>query len=344
MAIPCFMPRRSLLPVIVWILCCAHAPILAAGLSPARSELESQVAQIAGRHHGQVAVFAEALSTGQTVSLRSDEPVATASVIKLAILYEAMRQIRQGLVHWSDPVTVSANDQTAGSGVLGYFDAPATLSLKDVLFMMTALSDNTATNIAIDRLGLQAVNDEVGRLGLKSTWLYKKIGKPAIEPMPADQKRFGLGKTTAAEMATLMRRIVTCRLGEGDAPPTESDLAICAISLHMLRSQFYRDGVPRYLEAADSSEEGSAIANKTGALNAVRNDVAAIATKNGLVIVSIFTWDNADRSWTDDTEAYLTMARIAKAIVNAWSPNGLDAQAFRLMPSGTDLPPSRIRN
>jgi beta-lactamase class A len=76
----------------------------------------------------------------------------------------------------------------------------------------------------------------------------------------------------------------------------------------------------------------------------VRNDVAAIATKNGLVIVSIFTWDNADRRWTDDTEAYLSMARIAKAIVNAWSPTGLDAQAFRLMPSGIDPRPPRSRN
>jgi beta-lactamase class A len=76
----------------------------------------------------------------------------------------------------------------------------------------------------------------VGRLGLKSAWLYKKIGKPPPKPMPADQKRFGLGKTTAAEMATLLTRIVTCRLGEGDDPPTESDLSICSITLHMLRS------------------------------------------------------------------------------------------------------------
>jgi beta-lactamase class A len=338
------MPHSTPFRVIVWILLCAHAPVLVAAPTPARSALDSQVAQIAGRHHGQIAVFAEALRTGQTLSLRSEEPVATASVIKLAILYEAMRQIRQGRAHWNDPVTVGADNQTAGSGVLGDFDAPATLTLKDVLFMMIAISDNSATNVAIEKLGLQAVNDELGRLGLKSTWLYKKIGKPATQPMPADQKRFGLGKTTAAEMATLLRRIVTCRLGEADDPPTESDLSICAITLHMLRSQFYRDGVPRYLEAADSSEEESAIANKTGALNAVRNDVAAIATKNGLVIVSIFTWDNADRSWTDDTEAYLSMARIAKAIVSAWSPKGLDPAAFRLTPSGTDPPPPPIRN
>jgi beta-lactamase class A len=196
--------------------------------------------------------------------------------------------------------------------------------------MMVITSDNTATNVAIDKIGLNAVNAEMGRLGLKNTWLYKKVGKPASGPMPADQKKFGLGKTTAREMATLMERIVTCRLGDSDAPPTDADRAICGVSLHMLRSQFYRDGAPRYLEPIDSSEEGSAIANKIGALDEVRNDVDAVATKDGLLILSIFTWDNKDQSWTDDNEAYLTMAKIAKAIVNSWAPDGLDVKAFDL--------------
>jgi beta-lactamase class A len=170
----------------------------------------------------------------------------------------------------------------------------------------------------------------MGRLRLKNTWLYKKVGKPANGPMPGDQKKFGLGKTTAREMGALMQRIVTCQLGDSTAVPNEADRAICGVTLHMLRSQFYRDGVPRYLEPIDSSEEGSAIANKIGALDAVRNDVDAVATKNGLIILSIFTWDNKDQSWTDDNEAYITTAKIAKAIVTTWAPGGLDVKAFEL--------------
>jgi beta-lactamase class A len=291
------------------------------------------VDQIAAQHHGQVAVYARDLKTGQTVALKADEPVQTASVIKLALLYEAMEQVRAGKRHWDDKVTLTKENQTDGSGVLGFFDAPTTLTLKDILSMMVITSDNTATNVAIDTIGLDAVNAEMGKLGLKNTWLYKKIGKPASYTMPPDQKKFGLGKTTAQEMATLMQRIVTCHLGDSDAAPTEADRAICGVTLHMLRSQFYRDGVPRYLEPVDTSEEGSAIANKTGALNEVRNDVDAIATKNGLIILSIFTWENKDQSWTDDNEAYLTTAKIAKAIVNAWSPEGLDVKAFELSAS-----------
>lgn len=298
--------------------------------SAADSQLQSQVEQIAAQHHGQVSVFAKALKTGQTVALKADEPVQTASVIKLALLYEAMEQIRAGKAHWNDKVVLTKENQTDGSGVLGFFDAPATLTLKDVLSMMIITSDNTATNVAIDTVGLDATNAEMGRLGLKNTWLYKKIGKPANYTMPPDQKKFGLGKTTAREMATLMQRIVTCRLGDGDAAPSEADRAICGVTLHMLRSQFYRDGAPRYLEPIDSSEEGSAIANKTGALDDVRNDVDAVATKNGLIILSIFTWDNKDQSWTDDNEAYLTTAKIAKTIVSTWAPAGLDVKAFEI--------------
>jgi beta-lactamase class A len=294
--------------------------------------LLKQVEEIAAQHRGQVSVFAKDLKTGQTIALKADEPVQTASVIKLAILYEAMEQIRAGNAHWDDKVTLTKENQTSGSGVLGFFDTPATLTLKDVLSMMVIVSDNTATNVAIDKIGLDAVNGEMGRIGLKNTWLYKKVGKPATGPMPADQKKFGLGKTTAREMATLMERIVTCQLGDGTGAATESDRAICGVALHMLRSQFYRDGVPRYLEPVDSSEEGSAIANKIGALDAVRNDVDAIATKDGLLILSIFTWENKDQSWTDDNEAYLTTAKIAKAIVNSWAPDGLDVKAFELPP------------
>lgn len=296
--------------------------------APASDKLTDSVSELARAHHGKVAVYAKNLRSGDVVALDADTPVQTASVIKLALLWEAMQQIRAGRAHWSDRLTLNKDNQTDGSGVLGFFDTPLSLTLKDVLSMMVIVSDNTGTNLAIDAIGLDATNRELARLGMKDTWLYKKIGKPATGPMPADQSRFGLGKTTAREMAGLMDRIVTCRLDDHAATPTAADREICNVALHMLRNQMYRDGAPRYLEAADTSETGSAIASKTGALDAVRNDVDAIATKNGIVILSIFTWDNADKSWTDDTEAYITAAKISKAIIDTWSPSGLDASLF----------------
>ena len=288
---------------------------------PSPAFLQSQLQAIVAQHHGKVALFAENLKTHETVAISPDEPVQTASVIKLAILYEALEQVRAGRAHFEDKITLNKADQVQGSGVLHFFDTPLPLTLKDALTLMVVMSDNTATNLAIDHLGLANINARVASLGLKNTYLYKKVftPSPAGTVMPADFKRFGLGKTTPREMATLMGKLIQCDLG---SPAQPGDAKLCEAALHMLHSQFYRDGIPRYLDTLPGAA-GDSIANKTGALDAVRNDVAAVSTKNGMVLISIFTYENADHSWTADDEGDRTIARLAKAIVNAWSPQGL---------------------
>jgi beta-lactamase class A len=175
---------------------------------------------------------------------------------------------------------------------------------------------------------VSAVNARIAWMGLKDTHLYKKIGKPATEPMPADQPKFGLGKTTAHEMEMIMERIGRCELaGPGEAPEP-GDAAICETALTMLRNQFYRNTIPRYLEKLDSTEEGSGIASKTGSLNAVRNDVAIVGGKNGPIVISIFTYDNEDQSWTADNEAEIIIARLARKIVDSWSPAGIEGKVL----------------
>jgi beta-lactamase class A len=292
------------------------------------SQLQQRLAQLATSHKGKVSLYATQLNTGKTVSLDAEEPVQTASVIKLTILFEAMEQVRSGKAKWDEKLTLAKGEGVSGSGVLAFFDTPLTLTLKDVLTMMVIVSDNTATNLAIDRFGVGTVNARIAWMGLKNTHLYKKIGKPATEPMPADQPKFGLGKTTAHEMETVMERIGRCELaGPGEAPEP-GDATICQTALTMLRNQFYRNTIPRYLEQLDSTEAGSGIASKTGSLNAVRNDVAIVAGKSGPIVISIFSHDNQDKSWTADNEAEMMIARLAKEIVEAWSPEGLDGKTL----------------
>jgi len=301
-----------------------------AGVVPAVADapLEQRLESLAAQLKGHVALYATQLNTGKTVAIDADRPVQTASVIKLAILFEAMEQVRAGKAHWDEKLTLAKGDGVSGSGVLTFFDTPLTLTLKDVLTMMVIVSDNTATNLAIDRLGVDTVNARIAWLGLKDTHLYKKVMKPATGPMPADQPKFGLGKTTAREMAMVMERIGLCELaGPGEASQP-GDAAICQVALTMLRNQFYRNTIPRYLEKLDSSETGSGIASKTGSLNAVRNDVAIVAGKSGPMVISIFTSENDDKSWTADNQAEMMIARLAKEIVETWSPQGLDGKTL----------------
>jgi beta-lactamase class A len=300
------------------------------------AQLDRQLKAISAAHRGKVAVYAQNLRTGDTAALAPDLPVKTASVIKLAILLDAAEQIRAGQASFEDNLTLTKENQAPGSGVLGQLTAPITLCLRDVLHLMIAVSDNTAANMAIDRLGLAHINATLRAAGLKQTVLYKKVFVPAEEPMAAEQKlgaaRFGLGKTTAREMASLLERFAECRLaldgGAAKAGIGPQDGPLCGAMLHMLRSQQDRDGIPRYLEALDTSGRGSAIANKTGALNQVRNDVALIATRDGPIVVAAFTWDNEDQRWTGDNEGEKTLARLAAAIVGRWAPDGLDASTF----------------
>jgi len=297
--------------------------------------LQDRLADIASAHHGKVALYATQLNTGKTVGLDPDAVVQTASVIKLTILFEAMEQVRSGKAHWDDKITLAPGDAVSGSGLLMFLDAPQTLTLKDILTLMVIMSDNTATNLAIDKIGLDAVNARIAWMGLEDTHFYKKIGKPATGPMPADQPKFGLGKTTPREMAEVIERIGRCeldtpgRLREGAAKPiSEKDKEICGVAMKMLRNQFYRDTIPRYLEKLDATETGSGIASKTGSLNAVRADVAIVAGKTGPLVLSIFTYDNVDTGWTADNEGELTIAKMAKVIVETWSPEGINGKTL----------------
>ena len=290
--------------------------------------LQNELNALATAHHGHVAMYARQLNTGKTVAIDANKPVQTASVIKLTILFEAMEQIRAGNAHWDEKLTLAKGDGVSGSGVLTFLDAPLTLTLTDVLTLMVIMSDNTATNLAIDRLGVDAVNARIAWMGLKDTHLYKKVGKPPSGPMPADQPKFGLGKTTAHEMEMVIERIGRCELGAPGETAQPGDNAICQVALGMLRNQFYRNTIPRYLETLDSSETGSGIASKTGSLNAVRNDVAIVAGKTGPIIISIFTYENQDKSWTADNEGEVLIGKMAKAIVQAWSPEGLDGKTL----------------
>ena len=294
-------------------------------------QLDGEIAAIARAHHGRVAVFAQNLKTGATASFQPDMPVQTASVIKLGILLDAAEQLREGHAALSEKLVLKHDNQVEGSGVLSQLDTPLTLTLKDALTLMVILSDNTATNMAIDRLGLEHINRTLGAAGLTQTVLYKKVFLPPPPNAPADQPKYGLGKTTPREMASIMERFADCRLdlnapGVGTASP--GDAAICGAMLHMLRNQQDRDSLPRYLQTMDTSEHGSAIANKTGALNQVRNDVALIAGKNGLIVIAAFTQDNADQRWTPENEGELTLARLGRVIVRRWLPSGLDAEKF----------------
>ena len=305
------------LAVCLSVISVTHAQIApqeqARGAATSTADLQKKLDAIAAAHHGHVALYAKNLTTGETVAIDAQTPVQTASVIKMTLMLQAFEQVKAGKLKLSQPVVLTKENQVGGSGILYLMDPGLTLTLHDVIALMMTLSDNTATNMAIDAVGLAPTNAMLARMGLANTYFYKKVFKPADGPMPADQKKFGLGKTTAEEMARVMESIYRCDLGDRD---------LCTEMMYIMRNQQDRDMLPRYFRN-DSIDGGYATADKIGALDAVRNDVALVYTVRGPVVISIFTYDNADTEWTPDNEGERTIGRLAQAIVDAWSPEGL---------------------
>jgi len=275
--------------------------------------LEAQLRALTAKYQGNVALFATDLSSGKTVALNAEVPVPTASIIKLAVLFDALKEVQSGRAKLSEPLRLSAGNQVEGSGVLAQFDTPLKITLKDALTMMIVVSDNTATNMVIDRLGLKSIDARIRWMGLRDTWLYKKVFKPAAQPAPADQKVFGLGKTTAREMGQIMQRFATCNLRAPtvSAPPSAGDRKLCDAAIKMLKAQTDQMAIPRYLGNV-------VVANKTGALDSVRNDVAIVYAQNGPIIISAFTHENKDTQWTPENAGQILIATLAKTIVERW--------------------------
>jgi len=269
---------------------------------------------LAAHHHGKVSLYAKALRTGQTVAINPDAPVNTASVIKVAIMLESMYQVKDGKVSFDDTLTLDKADQVSGSGVLLLFHTPAPINFETALVLMITQSDNTATNLVLEHVGRERVNARLRSLGFPITTSIRPIGHPDQGGQSPDRQPFGIGRTTAREMAGILESIQRCDLG---------DRKLCDRMIDIMEHQFWRNCIPHYLEDADTTEVASHVANKTGSLDHVRNDVGIVFTKDGPIVISAFTYENVDTSWTPENEGELLIARMAKTLVSGWAPHGL---------------------
>jgi beta-lactamase class A len=286
---------------------------------PARTDetMQHLMNNYAHHHAGKVSLYARHLRSGRTVAINPDVPVNTASVIKLAIMLEAMYQVKEGRVSFDDVLPLRKEDQVSGSGVLLLFHTPAQINFETAIVLMITQSDNTATNLVLAHVGRENVNRRLRGLGFRLTTSIRPIGRPKEGDQAPELKPFGIGRTSAREMAGILESIDRCDLG---------DRKLCARMVDILRHQFWRNCIPHYLEDTDTTEVLSHIANKTGSLDRVRNDVGIVHTKNGPIVISAFTYENADTSWTPENAGELLIARMAKTIVDGWAPDGLGSE------------------
>lgn len=256
---------------------------------------------LAKHFHGVLGYSIEDLETGQRLTLRGDETFPTASLIKVPILVTLFDLADKGMLSLDDPLTMLKIDQVPGSGVLQFMHPGMTMSVRDAAVLMSILSDNTATNLILDKVEIRRVWQKMEALGLPHTKVHSKVFLRLASVAPDSSAKYGLGVTTPNEMARLFELLAN---GKAVNPKADSTmLAILADNQDM--------------ESMQRTVSGLAVPHKTGATDSVRTECALFRLQSRVVACAL-TKQNADVRWVVDNEAQVALGKIGEAIMRTW--------------------------
>jgi beta-lactamase class A len=252
-----------------------------------RGKLEDTIKDVDRRLDGYIGVAIFDLTSGETILYHADDVFPTASTIKVAMLCELYRQAEQGKLGLTDIYTVRAEDDVEDSSIFNGLTPGATrLTLRDLAQMVAAVSDNGATNVLIDKVGMQNVNSFLQSMSLTKTRLQRKM----MDVSAAKEGRENLA--TPREFMMLMEAIYRGKVV--DKPLTED--------LLKLLSTRKNSPIQRTLG------ESVRVADKDGELDGVRADFGVVYAKNHPFVISVMT-----TFLKDDKEGEDAIGEIAEA-------------------------------
>ena len=264
---------------------------------------------------GTAGVCALNLGTGERIEVGADRETATASTIKVPILVELMRRVELGDVSLDTKVRVP--EPTPGSGVLRDLSRDVELSLWDYAVLMIAVSDNTATNVLIDLLGVDRINRTMADLGFPATRLLRRFDFPSVG---ADARN--LSRTTPRDLCGIMAALAEERILTPER---------CRQVLGMMSMQHYRDLVPRYLPFHPYAEElgqpdnGLRIANKTGGWHGMRADMALVEWPGTRYAIGIVSEGDTDTRFWSENQGDRMIGRVSRLVFDHWGGGELEA-------------------
>lgn len=213
---------------------------------------------------GKIGVYAVCPNTGECWAWNPDIPLMAASVIKLTIMVEAFRQKEAGLLDFNQAVTIHPQDKLPSCGALTYLHDGLTVTVGDLVTLMIILSDNTATNLLIDMLGMENINRTIADCGWTNTQLNRKLFQPELAKQGIENY------VSARDMGKLLEGLLA-----GHIVSPEASRAM----LDILRNQRLNGKLPFYLHS-----RGIPCAHKTGEDDGITHDVGIIFTGNPWVL------------------------------------------------------------
>ncbi len=219
---------------------------------------------------GTVGLVIKDLQSGETLEWSPDARFPAASLIKIPILVEALRQAQLDPRMLSERVPVPSAAKVGGFGILKELPSVESASLLDLLTLMIIISDNTATNFCIERVGMAAVNDTIAALGLKTTVLQRKMMDMAARERGLDNF------TSAGDVARLLELLATEKILSPQG---------CAQAIDILGRQQVNDRLPLLLPAEVK------VAHKTGELPGIRHDAGILRWSSHQVLIAALSQD-----------------------------------------------------
>jgi beta-lactamase class A len=257
-------------------------------------EIQNVVSDLERDSGGQIS-FAFVSEDG-VVSHYGDDLVATASTYKLPLLIHLTLLVDGGKLSWDMPLRLTDALKSRGTGVLRALHSGLELTLRDVCHLMTVLSDNTATDMLVDRFGLEDVNVWLRSLGLERTTLLRQDSTSD----GSSRAPFATGITTPNEMAELLQRLANGSFGAG----------VTQDVLEMLAVQNDQSMIPRYLPP------GWSYAGKTGCNDDLRADVGLVRDPQGRgFVLALFCKFPSSNDWSLENPGTLALARLAKFLL-----------------------------
>ena len=293
------------------ILCC----VCAAAQPDQLTRLDEQVKAKIGGFQGTVTLYAKNLNSGLSYGIRPDDPVRTASTIKLPIMVECFAQQAEGKLKFTEPIKLTEAEKVSGSGLLQDFSDGDELPLRDVIDLMIVVSDNTATNLILNRITGNAVNARMAQLGLQTRVMRKILGDGTnLKPYPSgvteegakpENNRWGIGRSSPRDMVTILEKLYH---GELISKAASDEM------LTILKRQRDHDGIGRDMKDVT-------IASKSGALDHLRSDIGIVYSKQGPIAMAITVEDIPEINYTPDNPGNILISELSQTLVDGLASN-----------------------
>ncbi len=260
------------------------------------------------------------LETGEEIAVAGDRGFPTASLIKVAVMVEVYHQIAEGRIRRDTTVTLHSADKAGDESIpLNMLHDGIQLTVADLLHLMIAYSDNTATNLLVGLVGTANIDKRMRSYGLTSTKIFRPTFRDGhADVFPEEEREFGLGMTTPREMIRLFQLIADGKI---------VNRSICDDMLAILQKQQDQAMIPRSLPI---EQDRIVVANKTGwdeeklpdskgFKGEIRTDAAYVKSPTVRYVIAICIRRGQDTRSTVDNEALVAGAQLSRMVYDAFN-------------------------